>query len=753
MKRNHLSLVVLIGICLLFGFSSLCQGHTLSLEATADGATAKTSYFKDKGESLYLNIVVDDVTGIAGCAFTLTYPAGALTAPQISSEGLPVTTTEITSPFGFTFLKDGTTTQTHRENVTAAGDAGKIYFSGAAIDTTTGGAKFTSGGQMVLFTVKFAVKSDATVRDYTFSLSPTTLTNTQAGYSASGEAIPVLVGAVDKNNASWGTLTAAYPVLVQTMTPATKSFVVTFQVSASYIDLVQKIYIGFYQRPADPLGLLYWADRLTRTGGNLSEMIEAFANSDESRALYGTITSGNISTVVNNIYRALFNRDADQGGRDWYVAEFNAGRFTAASIMLNVLFGAQSGTTDYQSISNKVIAANLFTRTIDPDLDGSNYQVTYSGTNDNTKGREFLSTLAGPTTVPTQSQVTAYIRTYIADATDPLMSTTLAAVMSGSSSSSALEATPAQLGLNRGTPYPRPQVVAAPNWDVTVLDMMRGDTAWRSLRAANPLTDPAPAGMEYLLVKMRARSAYADRGVHSIGRYDFRVTGDRLVNYPHASVVPPAPALDAALAAGGETEGWVPYLVGIGEGNLILIFDELANTSDADLRFIALDDSASITVAPTLAALSPTDIGREKNTPAALGQKMVNEDWEITVQEVIRGEAARRMVDGANLTSKPLADGREYAAARVHVRYIGTEDASVPTQYLLFRTMGGLNVLYDHPSVVDPTPALDAALFPGGEAEGWVATQVAKGETGIMLVIDVRDDFAGTAKRFASLEP
>jgi hypothetical protein len=71
----------------------------------------------------------------------------------------------------------------------------------------------------------------------------------------------------------------------------------------------------------------------------------------------------------------------------------------------------------------------------------------------------------------------------------------------------------------------------------------------------------------------------------------------------------------------------------------------------------------------------------------------------------------------------------------------------------LFRTTDSLNVLYEHPAVIDPTPVLDAALFPGGEAEGWIVTQVAKGETGIMLVIDVLNDFSGAGKRFASLEP
>ena len=746
MKRNHLSLILWIGICLIFGFSSLSQAHTLSLETTSGWATAKAVFYK--GESLYLNILADDATGIAGCAFTLTYPAGALTAPQISSEGLPINSTEINSFFGFTFLKDGTTYQTHRENVTVSGDVGKIYFSGAAINTTTGGAKYLNGGPIVLFTVKFTVKSDAPVRDYNFSLSPTTLNNTQAGYSASGETIPVLVGAVDKNNANWGTLTAAYPPLISTMTAATKPFIVSFDVPPSLEELIQKIYIGYYQRPADPGGLIYWANDYVKYG--LWGLIVPFANAPESQSLYGTINSNNIEIVINKIYNSLFGRAAEPEGLKYWADEFKAGIHTPATIMLNILFGARDA--DLQSVNNKVIAAKLFTRTIDPDLDGANYQATYAGDFDFNKAREFLSTYAGPTTVPTQSQVTAYIRAYIADAGDPI-NTTYAAVMSGSASYAGAQIAPIPNGLSRSTPYSRLQIVSVPNWDVTVLDAMRGDAALRAIRATNPLTDPAPAEMEYLLVKIRAKSTYADSIGHSISKDDFRITGDRLINYPHASVVPPEPSLDATLPAGGETEGWVTYLVGIGEGNLILIFDELSNADEQDLRFIALDDGAKIGVDPALAAISPTDIGKERNNPAPLKQKMVNEDWEISVVDVIRGDAAAQMVSDANRSNTPPADGREYVVARIHLKYIGTTDTFVPTQYLLFRTTDSLNVLYEHPAVIDPTPVLDAALFPGGEAEGWIVTQVAKGETGIMLVIDVLNDFSGAGKRFASLEP
>ncbi len=190
---------------------------------------------------------------------------------------------------------------------------------------------------------------------------------------------------------------------------------------SDYFDTVQKAYIAYYHRAADPAGLLYWAGRLCASGGSLADIIEEFADSPESQGLYGTINSSNVSTLVNGIYRTLFNRDAESGGLNYYVDGFSTGKFTAASIMLDVLYGAQN--QDQQSVNNKLAAANLFTSTIDPDLDGTNLRVTYAGEGDATSGRNFFSSVTwDPTTVPTLDETTAYMENNISDPGDPILS-------------------------------------------------------------------------------------------------------------------------------------------------------------------------------------------------------------------------------------------------------------------------------------------------------------------------------------------
>ena len=189
---------------------------------------------------------------------------------------------------------------------------------------------------------------------------------------------------------------------------------------ADHFDTVQKVYIGYYQRPADPEGLLYWAGRLAHTNGHLNEIVEAYAHSSESQTLYGTISGSNIATVVDNIYMALFNRHAEAGGLAWYVNGFNAGQYTAATIMLNVLYGAQN--QDVTTLNNKLATSNLFTRTIDPEFDLQYSQVTYAGDQDAVKARTLLRAVTdNPATIPTQADITTWMKDSIADTADPIM--------------------------------------------------------------------------------------------------------------------------------------------------------------------------------------------------------------------------------------------------------------------------------------------------------------------------------------------
>ncbi len=199
---------------------------------------------------------------------------------------------------------------------------------------------------------------------------------------------------------------------------------------AAYLDAVQKIYIAFYQRPADPAGLRYWAQRMDAAGGDQAAVIDAFATSPEAVALYGPIDASTIGTVVDAIYLALYNRAPDAGGKKFYVDGFNAGTFTPGTIALNILNGASND--DAVAIANKLVVANQFTQQVDgraltnPDFGiGSSFNVTYAGDADAVAARDILKAVtSSPSTVLNAAQVTTVLKDKIADPTDPIQGQT-----------------------------------------------------------------------------------------------------------------------------------------------------------------------------------------------------------------------------------------------------------------------------------------------------------------------------------------
>ena len=124
----------------------------------------------------------------------------------------------------------------------------------------------------------------------------------------------------------------------------------------NYRDQVQIMYAAYYGRPGDAGGLDFWAAELEKVNGNLSRIINSFGNSEEFQDRFGDLDS---EELVNNSYLQLLGRDADSGGLNFYVNGLREGRFTLASIALNVANGTQN--LDEMIKANKLRAANAFT--------------------------------------------------------------------------------------------------------------------------------------------------------------------------------------------------------------------------------------------------------------------------------------------------------------------------------------------------------------------------------------------------------
>lgn len=119
---------------------------------------------------------------------------------------------------------------------------------------------------------------------------------------------------------------------------------------------VQKAYVAYYGRPADPAGLTYWAVKMDGQGGSLQAIIDAFGNSDEFNRRHGGLTD---TQMVAKIYQQTLARDPDPAGLAWYVAELRAGRTTLQRVALDVLNGASGD--DAITVANKVDVAGYYT--------------------------------------------------------------------------------------------------------------------------------------------------------------------------------------------------------------------------------------------------------------------------------------------------------------------------------------------------------------------------------------------------------
>lgn len=123
--------------------------------------------------------------------------------------------------------------------------------------------------------------------------------------------------------------------------------------------LIQKLYIGYYGRPAEPGGLAFWVNKLEEEG--LQNVLGAFANSQESAELYGEQPDS--ESLVTAIYQQLLNRDPDTGGLNFYVTNLDNGRFTPEEIIIAIIDGAQN--EDLTLIDNKVEVSEAFTAFMD----------------------------------------------------------------------------------------------------------------------------------------------------------------------------------------------------------------------------------------------------------------------------------------------------------------------------------------------------------------------------------------------------
>jgi len=178
-----------------------------------------------------------------------------------------------------------------------------------------------------------------------------------------------------------------------------------------YANDVQKLYIAYFNRPADPVGLAYWEEQIAKNGGSAAVVANAFSASAEYKALYDGKSS---AQIVDAIYQNLFGRSAEPSGLTYWAVRLENGTFNVGNIAVSIMVGAQND--DKKVIDNKVVVATEFTAALDTTAE----ILAYSGSTAAATARTFLSTVGA-----TDASLTA-AKAAVATTVTSLTSTTVA---------------------------------------------------------------------------------------------------------------------------------------------------------------------------------------------------------------------------------------------------------------------------------------------------------------------------------------
>jgi hypothetical protein len=152
--------------------------------------------------------------------------------------------------------------------------------------------------------------------------------------------------------------------------------------ATTYYETIQKMYVAYFNRPADYAGQQYWETVIENANGNTTAVSAAFAASTEYQTAYAGMSNGDI---VNKIYMNLFGRPAEDAGKSYWANLLDTKQISINSAVTDIANGAR--TTDLTAYNNKVIAATQFTA----QLNTATEQSGYSGDAANAIAKAFLS--------------------------------------------------------------------------------------------------------------------------------------------------------------------------------------------------------------------------------------------------------------------------------------------------------------------------------------------------------------------------
>jgi len=154
--------------------------------------------------------------------------------------------------------------------------------------------------------------------------------------------------------------------------------------ATTHTEAIQKLYVAYFNRPADPAGLAYWNSVVEAEKGSTARVSAAFAAEAEYKTEYANMTN---AQIVDKVYQNLFGRAAEVAGKDYWAKLLDDKAITIDQVVTQIAAGAQG--TDAEAYENKVIGATAFTAAVDTEVE----KKAYSGAEANAVAKKFISSI------------------------------------------------------------------------------------------------------------------------------------------------------------------------------------------------------------------------------------------------------------------------------------------------------------------------------------------------------------------------
>ncbi|HEY5799458.1 MAG TPA: DUF4214 domain-containing protein [Burkholderiaceae bacterium] len=146
---------------------------------------------------------------------------------------------------------------------------------------------------------------------------------------------------------------------------------------------LQRLYLAYFSRPADPDGLANWMQK-TAADTSLLGVAQAFGKSLEYTDRFKGLQLGDL---IDKLYVNLFARHAESSGIDYWADALARKAITFEGVAMAISTGAQG--SDLQILNRKLALAQEFTALIDTPIE----RVGYSGYKAAFEASYFVSTV------------------------------------------------------------------------------------------------------------------------------------------------------------------------------------------------------------------------------------------------------------------------------------------------------------------------------------------------------------------------